>query len=74
VRIGQATSEFYFVRQGETAVITTTPGATVTLNGQTVIAGADGRAFFPNTPPGTYELRITLAGFNELFLPEVKIP
>ena len=73
-QFAEAESEFFFQRQGDAAVINTTAGATVSLNGRTVIADNNGRAFFPDTPPGTYELIITLSGFESIGPLEVKIP
>ena len=66
--------EFFFQRQADTAIIQTNPGATVELNGRPVVADVNGRAFFTNTPPGTYELRITLTGYEEIHMPAVEIP
>lgn len=73
-QFANAESEFYFQRENDTAVINTNAGATVSLNGRTVIADNNGRAFFPDTPPGTYELVITLSGFDSIGPIEVKIP
>lgn len=65
---------FFFERQADTAIIRTNPGATVSLNGRAVVADVNGRAFFPNTPAGTYELRISLTGYEEIHMPAVEIP
>lgn len=73
-RLGAQAAEFFFERQADTAIIRTNPGATVSLNGRAVVADVNGRAFFPDTPPGTYELRITLTGYEEIHMPAVEIP
>lgn len=74
VRSGVSSQEFHIDREGDTAIIRTNPGATVSLNGRVVIADSNGQAFFTDTPPGTYELRITLVGYEEIHMPEVQIP
>lgn len=67
-------AEFFFRREGETAIINTTPGATVSLNGRAIKADNNGRAFFVNTPPGVYEITITLPGYESIGPIEVTIP
>src|SRR5260221_14591041 len=46
------------------------PGASVELVSAgkvvaTVVSGADGRFNFPNISPGAYQIRVTLAGFQQ---------